>query len=93
MGSKYKICVKIKNIKKYFNINSSFENDLKNILATILIMSVSINIKSLDKNIFYNYKKPKGRGDVVKIELFKKLLYLVDESYNSNPLSLKSSIL
>jgi MurE/MurF fusion protein len=92
VGSKYKICVKIKNIKKYFNINSSFENDLKNILATILIMSVSINIKSLDKNIFYNYKKPKGRGDVVKIKLFKKLLYLVDESYNSNPLSLKSAL-
>ena len=39
-----------------------------------------------------DYKKPKGRGDVVKIKLFKKLLYLVDESYNSNPLSLKSAL-
>ena len=33
-----------------------------------------------------------GRGDIVKVNLFKKNLYLVDESYNSNPLSLKSAL-
>ena len=34
-----------------------------------------------------------GRGDIVKVKLFKKLFYLVDESYNSNPLSLKSALI
>ena len=28
----------------------------------------------------------------MKVKLFKKNLYLVDESYNSNPLSLKSAL-
>jgi len=34
-----------------------------------------------------------GRGDIVKVKLFKKSFYLVDESYNSNPLSLKSALI
>ena len=36
---------------------------------------------------------PQGRGDLSKIKIFKKNINLVDESYNSNPLSLKSAIL
>jgi murE/murF fusion protein len=42
--------------------------------------------------MFYDYKATNGRGDISKIKLFKKNIYLVDESYNSNPLSLKSSL-
>ena len=34
----------------------------------------------------------KGRGDIIKVKLKKKSIYIVDESYNSNPLSLKSAI-
>ena len=34
----------------------------------------------------------KGRGDITKVKLNKKNIYIVDESYNSNPLSLKSAI-
>ena len=30
--------------------------------------------------------------DVVKVKLFEKFFYLMDESYNSNPLSLKSAL-
>ena len=90
--SKYKICVKINNAKKYFYTNSYFENDLKNILAAISIISIFVNIKNLDENIFYNHQKPKGRGDIIKVKLSKKLFHLVDESYNSNPLSLKSAL-
>ncbi|MDC0441879.1 UDP-N-acetylmuramoyl-L-alanyl-D-glutamate--2,6-diaminopimelate ligase, partial [Candidatus Pelagibacter ubique] len=33
-----------------------------------------------------------GRGDITKVKLNKKSIYIVDESYNSNPLSLKSAI-
>ena len=32
-------------------------------------------------------------GDISKIKINNKNLYLIDESYNSNPLSLKSAIL
>jgi len=90
--SKYKIYVKVHKTKKFFYINSFFENDLKNILAAITIISIFKNIKKLDENIFYNHQIPMGRGDIVKIKLFKKSFYLVDESYNSNPLSLKSAL-
>ena len=89
---KYKISVNINKIKKYFYLNSFFENDLKNLLATITIMSIFKDIYKLNKNIFYNHKTIVGRGDIVKVKVFKKNLYLVDESYNSNPLSLKSAL-
>ena len=90
--SKYKISININKIKKYFYSNSFFENDLKNLLATITIISIFKDIQKLDKDIFYDYKITAGRGDIVKVKLFKKNLYLVDESYNSNPLSLKSAL-
>jgi len=90
--SKYKIYVNIDKTKKFFYSNSFFENDLKNLLASITIISIFKNIHKLDKNIFYDHKVTVGRGDIVKVKLFKKNLYLVDESYNSNPLSLKSAI-
>ena len=90
--SKYKIFININNTKKFFYLSSFFENDLKNLLASITIISVFKNIHKLDKNIFYDHKVIVGRGDIVKIKLFKKNLYLMDESYNSNPLSLKSAL-
>jgi murE/murF fusion protein len=89
---KYKIWVNINKTKKYFYSNSFFENDLKNILATITIISIFKDINKLNKNIFYDHKITNGRGDIKKIRLFKKNFYLVDESYNSNPLSLKSAL-
>ena len=90
--SKYKICVKVLKAKKYFYINSAFENDLKNILAAITIISIFKDINKLSKNFFFDHQTPKGRGDIVKIKLFKKSFYLIDESYNSNPLSLESAL-
>ena len=90
--SKYKISVNVNAVKKYFYIHSNFESDIKNLLAALTIISIFKNIKKLDKNIFYNYKVPEGRGDITKIKIFKKNIYLIDESYNSNPLSLKSAL-
>ncbi|MDC1258191.1 UDP-N-acetylmuramoyl-L-alanyl-D-glutamate--2,6-diaminopimelate ligase, partial [Pelagibacteraceae bacterium] len=49
--SKYKISININKTKKYFYFNSFFESDLKNLLATITIMSIYKNIKKLDKDI------------------------------------------
>ena len=91
--SKYKIYININKKKKYFYLNTFFENDLKNLLATITIISIFKDIHKLDENIFYDHKVINGRGDIVKVKLFKKLFYLVDESYNSNPLSLKSALI
>ena len=90
--SKYKISINNNKMNKYFYVNSLFENDLKNLLATITIISIYKDIFRLDKNIFYNHKAINGRGDIMKVKLFKKFFYLVDESYNSNPLSLKSAL-
>ena len=41
---------------------------------------------------FYNHKILSGRGDISKVKVLKKSFYLVDESYNSNPLSLRSAL-
>ena len=90
--SKYKISININKKKKYFYLNSFFKNDLKNLLATISIMSIFTDIYKLEKNFFYDHKTINGRGDIVKVKMFKKFFYLVDESYNSNPLSLKSAL-
>jgi len=90
--SKYKISINFNKKKKQFYLNSFFENDVQNLLATIAIISIFKNIEKLDKNFFYDYKAPRGRGDKVKVRLFKKNFYIIDESYNSNPLSLRSAI-
>ena len=47
----------------------------------------------LSKNIFFNFKIPNGRGNLSKIKINGKKINLIDESYNSNPLSLQNAIL
>ena len=80
------------NKKKYFFISSNFENNIKNLLAAITVISIFKNIEILNKNIFYNFNILEGRGDISKIKIKKKNIFLIDESYNSNPLSLNSAI-
>ena len=92
-ANKYKVIIKINNFKTYFLIQNDFQNNILNILATLAVMSIYLDISKIDKNIFNNFKTPKGRGDISKIKLNNKSLNLIDESYNSNPLSLKSAIL
>ncbi|MDB9935326.1 bifunctional UDP-N-acetylmuramoyl-L-alanyl-D-glutamate--2,6-diaminopimelate ligase MurE/UDP-N-acetylmuramoyl-tripeptide--D-alanyl-D-alanine ligase MurF [Candidatus Pelagibacter sp.] len=90
--SKYKILVSINKKQTCFYVRSIFENNLKNLLAAIAIISIFKDAQKLDKNIFLDYEIAKGRGDITKVKLNKKSIYIVDESYNSNPLSLKSAI-
>ena len=89
---KFKISLNINKKKKYFYLNSNFENDIKNLLAAVTIISIFKDITKFNNNIFYNHKTPNGRGDISKIRIFKKNFNLIDESYNSNPLSLKSAL-
>ena len=56
-------------------------------------MSIHENILNLDKDIFLDFKTPEGRGDFSRVKIGKKFVNLIDESYNSNPLSLESAIL
>ena len=90
--SKYKIVININKKQTYFYVRSIFENNLKNLLAAITIISIFKDIQKFDKDIFFDYVITNGRGDIAKVKLDKKSIYIVDESYNSNPLSLKSAI-
>ena len=89
----YQLCIQVNKVKKYFLISNNYQNNIYNILATLAIMSVYVDIFQLNKNIFLKFRVPQGRGDVSKIKILEKTISLVDESYNSNPLSLKSAIL
>ncbi len=92
-GDYFQLYIQINKLKKHFLVSNNFQNNIYNILAALAIMSIYINILRLDKNIFLTFKTPQGRGDLSKIKIFEKNINLVDESYNSNPLSLESAIL
>ena len=89
---KYKLFINIEKISFVFYSQNDNKNHLYNILATLASISYYINIKNLKKDIFLNFETPDGRGDISRIKIKKKNFFLVDESYNSNPLSLKTAI-
>jgi MurE/MurF fusion protein len=90
--NKYKVFVQVEKQKIFFYTSSNFKNNIKNLLAALAVIGIFKKINKLDKNIFYNFQIPKGRGDFSRIKINKKNIYLIDESYNSNPLSLSSAI-
>ena len=92
-GKCFLINIEYNNRKKSFLISNDFQNNIYNVLGAIAVMSIYLNILKLNKNIFLNFKTPKGRGDISRIKIMNKNLNLIDESYNSNPLSLESAIL
>tara|TARA_Y100000816_G_scaffold260102_1_gene216130 strand:+ start:66 stop:2903 length:2838 start_codon:yes stop_codon:yes gene_type:complete len=92
-GSIFKVNIKIKNFKTYFLISNSYQNHIYNVLTAITVMSIFLDVSKLNKNIFLKFKIPKGRGDISKIIVKNKKFNLIDESYNSNPLSLRTAIL
>jgi murE/murF fusion protein len=92
-SNKFKATIRVNNLKTYFFISNNFQNNILNILAALAVINIFIDISKLKKNIFMGFKTPEGRGDITKIEINNKRFNLVDESYNSNPLSLKSAIL
>jgi len=93
IANKFKATIRINNLKTYFFISNNFQSNILNILAALAVMSIFFDISKLKKNIFTGFKIPNGRGDIAKIKIDNKKINLIDESYNSNPLSLKSSIL
>ena len=61
-------------------------------LASIAIISNYYDFEKIEKNIFYDFKIPRSRGDFSKIKIKNKSINIIDESYNSNPLSLEFAI-
>jgi MurE/MurF fusion protein len=92
INNKYELAISIDGLLFYFYSYNNNKNNLYNILATLCAINLYVDIKNLKKNIFLNFKIPHGRGDISKIRIKNKQIFLVDESYNSNPLSLKSAI-
>ena len=91
-GKKFKINIKLNNKKKDFTVSNDFQNNIYNILAALAVISIYKNIFKLNENIFLNFKIPRGRGDHSVLKINNKKINLIDQSYNSNPLSLKSAI-
>ena len=89
---KFRINISLNNKRKYFSLSNDFQNNIYNTLSALAVISVYKNIFKLDENIFYNFKIPGGRGDHSVIKFNSKKINLIDQSYNSNPLSLKSAI-
>ena len=77
---------------KKFIIKRNIEPYLENVLAAIAVISDFMNLKNLGEKLFFNYKLPEGRGDKRQIKIGNKKINFIDESYNSNPISLKFSL-
>jgi len=73
-------------------VNSSNKSYIMNVLCCVAILR-ELNL-SLDKvkSFFKNQPFLKGRGKINKVNKFNKRFFLIDESYNANPLSVKSAI-
>ena len=86
------INIKIKGIMKSFLVPKNLSSYIDNILATVSILSVYFDIKKINKNLFSDFYIPKSRGSLINLNKGKKKLTIIDESYNSNPLSLKFAL-
>ena len=76
----------------WFLINKNLKIYKDNLLACLAVISNYFDLESLNEKFFYNYNPPEGRGDQNFIKIKKKKINLIDETYNSNPSSLKFAI-
>ena len=85
-----KISVNKENI--FLKINSINKNYIMNVLCCVAVLSeLGLNLRNIKG--FFNIQKPlKGRGKIKKVNKFGKSFFLIDESYNANPLSVKSAV-
>ena len=80
--------VNIKGTSRNFKIKRNLESFPENILASLAVISNFFDLNNISNKFFFNYNLPTGRGDYKIIKFNKKKIHLIDESYNSNPLSL-----
>ncbi len=81
--------IKFRNRRFILKLTNMNLNNIKNILVCFLILDyLNLNL-NFAKKIFNRIKCIRGRGNIVRI---KKKTLIIDDSYNSNPISLKNSI-
>ena len=86
------IYVSVDNRIYNFKIHNNLLPYVENILASVAVCKSLSIIDKIKNNFYYNYQIPIGRGNIKKISLGSKKINIIDESYNSNPLSLNFSI-
>jgi len=86
------IKININGRSKKFVIKRNLEFYIENILASLAVISNYLDLNNINDKFFFNYNLPEGRGDYKYIKINKKKIHLIDESYNSNPLSLKFAL-
>ena len=84
--------ININGKSKKFLIKRNLDNFIDNILASLAVISNFLDLKDVDEKFFLNYNLPQGRGDYNYIKIKKKRIHFIDESYNSNPLSLEFAL-
>ena len=82
----------IKGKIKFFLIPDYLIDFKENILSTLSIIVNYFNIDALPTNLFLNFKISQSRGTIIRYKNGKKNLTIIDESYNSNPLSFKFAL-
>ena len=91
-SSFYSLNAKVNQETFSIKMNNYNKSNIMNILCCLAILSeFNLPIKKIN-NFFTNYYPPNGRGQINKVKKYNKKFYLVDESYNANPLSVKSAI-
>jgi murE/murF fusion protein len=84
-----KIFLKINNQKLILKIRNI---NIYNVLASLVIVKeFNLDLNGI-KKVFQNFEPTEGRGRMHLISRYNKKFTLVDESYNANPLSVKSAI-
>ena len=89
---KYELFINVNGLSVSFYSRNDNKSNIYNILASVAVINLYKDIRKFKKNIFLNFKIPSGRGDISKVKLKNKNIHLVDETYNSNPLSLKIAL-
>ncbi len=74
-------------------LNLKFKNlNIYNVLSSLaLLKELNLDLNKII-NFFRNYQSGEGRGRVHNVKRYGKIFKLIDESYNANPLSVKTAI-
>ena len=75
-----------------FIVKKGVEVYADNILASLAVISNFLDLENISSKFFFNYNLPEGRGDYKLVKINNKKIHLIDESYNSNPLSLEFAL-
>ncbi len=87
--NKTKLLIKVKNHVLNFEIKNI---NIYNILSSLALLNeLNLNLEKIIKH-FKNYEPTEGRGKIHSIKRYNKNFKLIDESYNANPLSVKTAI-